>query len=64
MILLVFLLVVIAVVDSCPKGNTVNGSCCEITTKKFSFTIVAHKPHVYNISNFCGVCEEVAEGYM
>ena len=51
------------VVDSCPIVNTVNGSCCEITSNKFSFTTVVHKSRVYNITNFCGDCEEVAEGY-
>ena len=63
MILLVFLLVVTVVVDSCSIASTVNGSCCEIVTNKFKFTTVAHKPSVYNITNFCGHCEEVAEGY-
>ena len=50
------------VVDSCPIVNTVNGSCCKITSNKFSFTTVVGKPRVYNITNFCGECEEVAEG--
>ena len=67
LILLVFSLVatVTAGVNAnvCPKGNTVDGSCCEITTNKFNFTTVAHKPSVYNITNFYGQCEEVAEGY-
>ena len=61
-ILLVFCLVatVTAVVDGCPS-NIVSGSCCEVTSNKFSFTTVANK-HIYNITNFCGECE-VAEGY-
>ena len=67
LILLVFSLVakVTTGVDAnvYPKGNTVDGSCCEITTNKFNFTTVAHKPSVYNITNFCGKCEEVTEGY-
>ena len=62
-ILLVFSLVATALVDSCPIVNTINGSCCEITSNKFSFTTVANKPRVYNITNFCGDCEEVAEGF-
>ena len=62
-ILLVFYLVATAVVDSCPIVNTVNGSCCDITSNKFSFTTVVGKPRVYNITNFCGDCEEVAEGF-
>ena len=64
LILLVFSLVatVTAGVDAnfCPKGNTVDGSCCEITINKLNFTTVAQKPSVYNITNFCGKCEEVA----
>ena len=51
------------VIDSCPIVNTVNGSCCEITSNNFSFTTVVGKPRVYNITNFCGDCEEVAEGF-
>ena len=50
------------VVDSCPIVNIVNGSCCEMTSNKFSFTTVAHKPRVYNITNFCGHCK-AAEGF-
>ena len=62
-ILLVFCSVATAVVDSCPIVNTVNGSCCEITSNKFSFTTVVGQRRVYNITNFCGDCEEVAEGF-
>ena len=62
-ILLVFSLVATAVVDSCPIVNTINGSCCEITSNKFSFTTVVSQSRVYNITNFCGQCKEVAEGY-
>ena len=62
MILLVFLLVVTVLVVGCHIVNTVNASCCEITSSKFKFTTVANKPRVYNITNFCGGCE-VAEGY-
>lgn len=62
---MVFLLVstMLEVVDGCPKGITVNGSCCEITNNEFSFTTVVGKPRVYNITNFCGQCDDVAEGY-
>ena len=62
-ILLVFCSVATAVVYSCPIVNTVNGSCCDITSIKFSFTTVVGKTRVYNITNFCGDCEEVAEGF-
>ena len=60
--IIIILLIFCSIVDGCPIVNTVNGSCCEITSNKFSFTIVANKPRVYNITNFCGDCEEVAEG--
>ena len=67
LILLVFSLVATVTVgvdaNVCPKGNTVDGSCYEITTNQLNFTTVAHKPSVYN-TNFCGQCEEVAEGYL
>ena len=36
--------------------------CCEIRSGKFKFATVS-KSRVYNITNFCGDCEEVAEGY-
>ena len=61
--IIIVLLVFCSIVYGCPIVNTVNGSCCEIISNKFSFTTVANKPHVYNITNFCGKCEEVAEGY-
>ena len=55
------------VVDSCPilTVSTVNGSCCKIRSNKFKFmiTTAALNSRVYNITNFCGDCEEVAEGY-
>ena len=51
-ILMMFSLVatMLEVVDGCPKVITINGSCCEITSNKFSFTTVVGKPHVYNIT--------------
>ena len=58
-ILLVFCL---ATVIGCPVVNTVSGSCCEIKNTKFKFSFI-HKSRTYNISNFCGDCEQVAEGY-
>ena len=30
---------------------------------KFKFTTATLNSRVYNITNFCGDCEEVAEGY-
>ena len=56
------LLLFCSIVDGCLTVNTVNGSCCEIKSNSFKFSSVS-KSHVYNISNFCGDCEEVAEGY-
>ena len=58
-ILLSVLCLATVVVDSCP---IVNGSCCEVRSNKFKFT-TATNSHVYNITNFCGQCEETAEGY-
>ena len=51
------------IVNGCPVVNTINGTCCEIAVStKFRFSTVI-KSRVYNITNFCGNCEEVAEGY-
>jgi len=58
-ILLVFCLATV-IVDGCPIITTVYGTCCEI--KSFKFTTIS-KSRIYNITNFCGDCEEVAEGY-
>ena len=60
-ILLAFCLATV-IVDGCPVVNSVNGSCCEITSNAFKFS-VSHKSRTYNITNFCGDCELVAEGY-
>ena len=61
--LLVFCLATV-IVNGCPVVNTINGTCCEIKSNKFKFTkVAALKSRVYNITNFCGGCEDVAEGY-
>ena len=60
--IIIILLVFCSIVDGCPIINTVNGSCCEIKSNSFKFSSVS-KTRVYNITNFCGDCEEVAEGY-
>ena len=60
--IIIILLVFCSIVDSCPIINTVNGSCCEMKSNSFKFSF-ARKSRVYNITNFCGDCEEVAEGY-
>ena len=53
----------IMLVDACPIVTSVNGSCCEVTSNAFKFSTTSLKSHVYNITNFCGDCEVVAEGY-
>ena len=55
----------IMLVDACPIVNSVNGSCCGINSNstKFKFSTISLKSRVYNITNFCGDCEAVAEGY-
>ena len=52
----------IMLVDACPIVTSVNGSCCEVKSNKFKFSI-SLKSRVYNITNFCGDCELTAEGY-
>jgi len=49
-------------VNGCPATiPSVNESCCEIQGAfRFSTSI---KSRVYTITNFCGDCEQVAEGY-
>ena len=54
----------ITLVDACPIVTSINESCCEVTSNAFKFsTATSLKSHVYNITNFCGDCEVVAEGY-
>ena len=48
----------IMLVDACPIVTSVNGSCCEVKGNVFKFA-TSLKSHVYNITNFCGDCEEV-----
>ena len=50
-------------VDACPIVTSINGSCCEVKGNGFKFTSTSLKSRVYNITNFCGDCEEAAEGY-
>ena len=53
----------IMLVDACPIVTSVNGSCCEVKSNggfKFSTSL---KSRVYNVTNFCGDCEAIAEGY-
>ena len=53
--------IVIYAVDGFPTGCSVSGSCCEINTDfKFSLHSVSG---IYNITNFCGNCKSVVQGY-
>ena len=64
-IIITFIALGIMLVDaSCPPTSTaVNESCCEVKGVDFKFSTTSLKSRVYNITNFCGDCEEVAEGY-
>ena len=53
----------IMLVDACPIVRSVNESCCEVTSNAFKFSTTSLKSRVYNITNFCGDCAAVAEGY-
>ena len=50
-------------VDACPVLTSLNGSCSEVKGNEFKFSATSLKSRVYNITNFCGDCEAVAEGY-
>ena len=50
-------------VDACPILTSLNGSCCEVNSNDFKFSTTSLKSRVYNITNFCGDCQAVAEGY-
>ena len=52
----------IMLVDACPIVTSVNGSCCEVKSNAFKFS-TSLRSRVYNITNFCGDCEAIAEGY-
>jgi len=53
----------IMLIDACPVITSINRSCCEVKSTVFKFSTVQLKSRVYNITNFCGNCKEVAEGY-
>ena len=63
--ILLTLYVLILVTDGCPVVTTVNETYSEIKSIEFKFSTTARriKSHVYKITNFCGECEHVAEGY-
>ena len=52
-------------VDGCPVVISVNGSCCEIKSDdEFKFSLqTTSLSGIYNITNFCGNCKSVAQGY-
>ena len=50
------------IVDGFPVVDTVSATCCEIDSNN-TFKFSVPKPHIYNITNFCGDRTEVAEGY-
>ena len=56
-LLVVYLPVVI--VDGCP----IVSSCCQINISVNAFKFTVPKSRVYNITNFCGDCDEIVEGY-
>ena len=59
--------IVIYAVDSCPViiSTSVNGSCCEVKSNdEFKFSVqTTILSGIYNITNFCGNCKSVAQGY-
>ena len=55
--------IVIYAVDCCPIVVNANGSCCEIKSNDFKFTSQQTVSGVYSITNFCGNCRSVAQGY-
>ena len=55
--------ILIYAVNGCAVVLRVNGSCCEITNnQEFKFSVLTMS-RVYNITNFCGDCRAVAQGY-
>ena len=62
MMITTFMLLVIMVAHGCPIVTSLDGSCCKVG-KDFKFTTSPTQSHVYNITNFCGNCAHVAEGY-
>ena len=53
----------IMLVDACPIVTSINGSCCEVKSNQFKFFTTPVKSRIYNITNFCGDCQEAVEGY-
>ena len=55
--------ILIYAVTGCPVVASVNGSCCEIKSNNFKFTSLHTASGIYSITNFCGNCKSVAQGY-
>ena len=56
--------IVLCTVESCPIIFSANGSCCEIRSNDFTFSSTQQiSSGVYSITNFCGNCKSVAQGY-
>ena len=57
--------ILVYAVDGCPVVVSVYGSCCDIKSNDdFKFSLQpASMSGVYNITNFCGDCKSVAQGY-
>ena len=51
----------IMLVAACPIVTSVNG-CSEVKSNAVKFS-TSLKSRVYNITNFCGDCQLIAEGY-
>ena len=62
MIIVIAIFLGMIAADGCPIVASLNGSCCEIQSYEFRFSNKV-KSHIYSITNFCGDCELVAEGY-
>ena len=57
------IITLIALGIACPIVTSLSGNCCKVKSNGFEFSTSSLKSRVYNITNFCGVCEEAAEGY-
>ena len=68
MIIVTVIAALAMLVDACPPIiTTVSGNCCEVKSNRsnnhFKFFTTPMKSRVYNITDFCGDCEAVVEGY-
>ena len=55
---------VVYAVGGCPAAVAhANGSCCEIKGIDFKFSSIQMASGIYSITNFCGNCKSVAQGF-